>query len=48
MLCLRFRYISRFFMVLESMLKEADRVAGIKANAQVLYQDEQDDYNIRT
>ncbi|KAG8712929.1 hypothetical protein FRC08_013917 [Ceratobasidium sp. 394] len=41
-------YIDRFIAQHEALLKEADRVAGIKVNSQVLYQDQNDDYNIRT
>ncbi|KAG8735346.1 hypothetical protein FRC10_010689 [Ceratobasidium sp. 414] len=42
------QYISRFITQWEAMVKEADRVAGIKVNSQLLYQDSNDDYNIRT
>jgi hypothetical protein len=48
MVHLRVRYIEGFIAQWERMVKEADQVAGLKVNSQLLWQDESGDYNIKT
>jgi hypothetical protein len=41
-------YIKRIKSQLEALLKEGEACAGVKINAQVLYEDAEGDYHIET